>query len=352
MSSSARPRPVEFGPWRRPVRFARVSGFVNTRSVLIGVVATIVAAAAFVAAVSLGKYSVPFAETLQILRGVDTGFSATVVLEWRLPRAVAALGFGAALGISGAIFQSVTRNPLGSPDVIGLSAGAFTGVLCAMAWFETPLAVTVSALLGGLAAGLIVYVVAYRKGLSGARFVVVGIAVSAALTAINQMLLLRMSTATATTASIWAQGTLVEVRWESVTPVLCIILLLCCVVVPLAPALGQLELGDNAAASTGVRVERARLALLCLGILLTAVVTSITGPIAFVALVAPQLARLLSGAAGATLLGSAATGALLLSVSDVVSAHLFPASVPVGVVTAVIGGVYLLWLIIAKARQR
>ena len=343
--------PVRFGSWRRPVRLGTASLVLNTRVVLLVLVSLAAVFAAFLLAVSLGKFPVPAADVFSILGGADHGFASKVVLEWRLPRAVAAVTFGAGLGVSGAIFQSLTRNPLGSPDVIGLGAGAFTGALLAVTLTDARWAITVFALAGGAGSGALVYLLSFRRGLSGIRFVIVGIAVSSALTAVNSLLLLRMSTFTATTVSAWGQGTLTDAKWGEVAPVSCAVLALLIAAFALAPALRQLELGDDPAAASGARVEPARLWLLVIGVVLTATVTSITGPIAFVALVAPQLARLLTGGGGATLAGSAATGALLLSVSDVAAAHLFPVSVPVGVVTAVLGGGYLLGLLVREARR-
>lgn len=344
--------PVNFGQGRSVLRVRGYSALWNTRVVALVALATIGGIGAFLLAVSLGSYPISPGEVFAILSGADHGFPTQVVLEWRLPRAVAGLVFGAGLGVSGAIFQSITRNPLGSPDVIGLGAGAFTGALLAVQFTDSRLAVVVFALVGGLGAGLLVYLLSYRRGLSGIRFVIVGIAVASALTAVNSILLLRMNTFTATTVSVWGQGSLGELKWPAVTPVaLAVVLLLGCAGT-LAPALRQLELGDAAAHSTGVRVERSRLLLLLVGVLLTAVITSITGPIAFIALIAPQLARITSGSAGATLAGSAASGALLLSVADLAGAHLFRVSVPVGVVTAVLGGGYLIGLLIREARSR
>lgn len=368
--------PVRFGAWRRTVRIgARRGGagrggadrsevqysgahvcsqVLNLRTGLLVIVALVFGLAAFLVSVSFGKYSVPLPEVFAILAGEPHGFASKVVLEWRLPRAVSGLIFGAALGISGAIFQSITRNPLGSPDVIGLSAGAYTGALIAAWYFASAgsSAVALLSLAGGLGAAAIVYLLSYRRGISGIRFVVVGIAVSAALTAVNSIMLLRMSTRFATMVSIWAQGTLVDVRWGEVLPIAAGVLLLLGITPFLAPALRQLELGDSAAASTGVRIERARILLLGIGVLLIALVTSLTGPIAFVSLVAPQLARLLTGSPGVTLVGSAAVGALLLAGADAVAAHALPVSLPVGVLTGVLGGAYLLWLILREARAR
>ncbi len=342
---------VDFGSHRILLRTRRTSSIVNTRTATLVIVALLGGMVTFFLAVSLGKFPVPLGEVFSILGGGDHGFSNQVVLEWRLPRAVAGLVFGAGLGVSGAIFQSITRNPLGSPDVIGLGVGAYTGALIASLVFGGGVAVTVLALAGGVGSALIVYLLSYRRGLSGIRFVVVGIALSSALTAVNSILLLRMSTRFATTVSIWGQGSLVDVTWAEVWPAALCVLVLILLATGLGPSMRQLELGDSAAASTGVPIERARLALLAVGVLLTAIITGVTGPIAFIALVAPQLARLLTGNGGATLAGSAATGALLLSAADVAASHLLPVSVPVGVVTAVLGGAYLLALILREARR-
>lgn len=343
--------PVDFGPWRRTAGIGGSRVIVNTRVALLIVAALGGGLVAFLLAVALGEFPVSLGEVLAIIGGADHGFANTVVLEWRLPRAVAGLVFGAALGVSGAIFQSITRNPLGSPDVIGLGVGAYTGALVAILLFGGGTAVTPFALVGGLGTAFVVYLLSYRRGLSGIRFVVVGIAVSSALTAVNTILMLRLSTRFATMVSIWGQGTLVDVRWAEVAPVGIVVILLLSVAALLSPALHQLELGDGAASATGVRIERTRVALIAVGVLLTAIVTSIAGPVAFVALVAPQVARLLGGASGVTLAGSAATGALLFSASDVIGAHLLPVPVPVGVVTGVLGGFYLLWLILREARR-
>lgn len=342
---------VDFGPQRHIVRIGGASAVANTRALLLVLSALLVGTVAFLLAVTLGDYPVPVDQVFAILGGSDGGFASKVVLEWRLPRAAASLVFGAALGVSGAIFQSVTRNPLGSPDVIGLGVGAYTGALIAALMAGSQLTMTLFALAGGLATAAVVTLLAYRRGLSGGRFVIMGIAVSSALTAVNTILILRMNTRYATSVSIWGQGTLQDVTWIEVLTVGTGIALLLSAAAALAPSMRQLELGDDTAASSGVPMERARLGLLAVGTLLIALVTSITGPIAFVALVAPQLARLIARSPGATLLGSAASGAMLLSVSDVVAGHLFPLSVPVGVVTAVLGGVYLLGLILREARR-
>ncbi|RLP67914.1 iron-enterobactin ABC transporter permease [Mycetocola reblochoni] len=345
------PSLVDFGRARRVLRVGPTSTVVNTRTVVLVVVTLLGGAAAFKLSVSLGRYPVPLDQVADILGGGDHGFSNRVVLEWRLPRALAGIVYGAGLGVAGAIVQSVTRNPLGSPDVVGIGAGAYTGALLASMTLGGSWAVTAAALAGGIGTAVIVFALSSGSGLSGTRFIVVGIAVASALTAVNSILVLRMSTRAATTVSIWGQGTLVDVSAAELVPSAAAVLLLAVLAGVRGPAMRQLELGDGAAASTGVSVGRSRVLLLSIAVLLTAVITSVTGPIAFIALVAPQLARLLTGGGGTGLLGSAAAGALLLAASDVAAAHLFPMSLPVGVVTAVLGGGYLLALVLREARR-
>jgi iron complex transport system permease protein len=344
---------VDFGAARTPIRLGgRVSGVVNTRAVLLILVSGIGCVLVTIAAIVLGDYPVPIGQLIPILSGTDFGFSTTVVLEWRLPRAVAAIATGAALGISGAIFQSVTRNALGSPDVIGFNAGAFTGAIISIGYLGGSQATTtLLALAGGGTAAFLVYTLAFRHGVSGTRFIVIGIAVSMALIAFNTLLVLRMEQQVATAAMTWGQGDLENIRWHQVVPMCLIMALVMTCAGTFSGRMRQLELGDDAAHATGVRIEPVRLALIAVGVTLTAVVTSVCGPIAFIALAAPHLARLLAGSAGTSLTSAAAVGALLLSTCDLAAQHLLPIDLPVGVVTVVIGGAYLLWLITWKLKR-
>lgn len=279
-------------------------------------------------------------------------FEETVVRQWRLPRTLAALIFGAALAVSGAIFQSLTRNPLGSPDVIGFAAGSYTGALVAMAVLGTGV-VTASAgaLVGGIGTAVVVYLLAYSGGMQGFRLIIVGIAMTAVMHALNLFMLLRAQEDVAMAASIWGVGTLSTVAWSSLVPA-SIALLLCLPGFTLTPHLRQLEMGDDAAAAHGVRVERVRISLLLIGVALVAIVTASTGPIAFVALSAPQVARRLARSAGIPLGASALVGAFLLLGADMLAQHAISVDVPVGVVTVVLGGVYLLSLLVHEARRR
>lgn len=282
----------------------------------------------------------------------DDGFTSTVVREWRAPRVLGAMVLGAALAVSGAIFQSLTRNPLGSPDVIGFSTGAYTGVLFATTVVGGSFVSTsVGALAGGLATALLVYLLASRGGgMQGYRLIIVGIGVTAMLHALNLFLLMRVQAEVAMAASIWGAGTISLLGWSTLLPAMLALLVLVPGVAALVGPLRQLELGDDAASAHGVAVERSRVALMVVAVALVAVVTAAAGPIAFVALAAPQIAHRLLGSAGIPVLGSALCGAFLLLGADVAAQNLLGTNVPVGIVTVVGGGLYLLVLLVVRMR--
>lgn len=288
-----------------------------------------------------------------IAAGPDGGYPSTVVLLWRAPRVVGAICFGAALGIAGALFQTLTRNPLGSPDIIGFTTGAYTGAIISVTVVGTAFMSTATgALLGGFATAVVVYLLAYRGGLSGFRLIIVGIGITAMLSAFNTWLLLRAQTEVAMAASIWGAGSINLVSWSAAAPVLITLAVLAPVVMLTAPSLRQLELGDDAARAHGVAVEPVRLLVLAVGVALTATVTAAAGPIAFIALVAPQVAHRLTRSAGLPLLGSALVGGMLLLLADLAAQFVVPMPVPVGAVTVVVGGLYLIALLVVEARRR
>lgn len=305
-----------------------------------------------VIALGLGDYPLSVPEVVRALVS-DQGFASTIVTEWRLPRVLVGLAFGAALAVSGALFQSLTRNPLGSPDVIGFSTGSYTGVLIVSTVLGTgTLGVSAGALIAGLATALVVYLLAYRDGVQGFRLIVVGIGVTGMLHGVNVWLLLRAKTEVAMAASIWGAGSISLTGWSQAVPAFLVLAVLTPLVCLVSRPLRQLELGDDAAGAHGVRVELARLAVVVLGVALIATVTATAGPIAFVALSAPQIARRLTGSPGLPLTASALTGGLLLLGADQIAQHVLPTAMPVGVVTVVLGGIYLLALIVQEARRR
>lgn len=293
-------------------------------------------------------------QVLQALTGSAPRNVALVVTEWRLPRVVMALVVGAALGVSGAIFQSLLRNPLGSPDVMGLNVGAWSGVLLSMVLFgQHPTATTFVAMAGGVVTSLAIWALAWRNGIDTFRLIIIGIGLRAMLMAFNTWLLLKASLETALSAGLWYAGSLNGLTWAKTLPATPLIALMLAAAALLARRMRLLEMGDDTACALGVSVERSRLLLMLVAVLLTAASTAIAGPISFIALVAPHIARRLSGTARWGLTQAALCGALLLSLADLCAQRLFmPYQLPVGVVTVSIGGLYLIGLLIQESRKR
>lgn len=304
-------------------------------------------------ALTLGETDMPVSQVWAAITGSADDGTQRIVMEWRLPSIVIALLGGAALGISGAIFQSMTRNPLGSPDIIGFNTGAYTGALVVSLLFTSAaVSVTVGALIGGLLTAVVVYALAFKGGLLGFRLIVVGIAISAMLNALNAWILVESNASSAVSAAIWGQGSLNGVRWGDVMPVLWSLVILVPLSLLLVGRLDLLELGDDFGRLLGLGPERTRLAMLVIGVGLISIITAVVGPITFVALAAPQIARRLVDASGPQLIPSALVAGLLLLVSDIIAQRLIaPSQLPVGVVTACLGGVYLMW-IMSRQRKR
>lgn len=301
--------------------------------------------------ITVGGGTLPLRDVLATLVGHGDSSSTFVIQELREPRALTGLFVGVAFGISGAIVQGLTRNPLGSPDVLGLSAGASVGaVLVLLATDGTTIGVTSGALAGGLLAAVAVYALAWRQGMHGDRLVLVGIALGYALAAVTSFLISRVGNMEALSATAWLAGSLNGRGWEHVRPVGLALLVLLPLVWILSRPLRALELAEETSATLGVSVERTRFALFVVATLLAAVATASAGPVAFIALMAPQAARRVTGAPGAGLVAAGLMGAVILLLADVASQVLLPdTDLPVGIVTGVIGGVYLASLI---ARRR
>ncbi|GAA2560250.1 iron-enterobactin ABC transporter permease [Winogradskya consettensis] len=344
---------VDFGRRVLVLRGPGVSARLSLKPLLVTVVLMLLALAVGVLALGTGEFTLSPAQVIEALAGDGTRAARLVVVEWRLPRVLLALMIGAALGLSGAIFQALTRNPLGSPDIIGFNTGAYTGVLVATVFVGNGYYLLAGgALAGGLATAVVVYLLAFKRGVQGFRLIIVGIAIGAMLASANQWFIIRMNVQAAYSAALWEQGSLNGLGWAQVTPAAVILAVLAGVLLAYGPRLALLEMGEDAAAALGVRVERVRLVYLIVGVALIAVATATAGPISFVALAAPQLAQRLTRTPGIALVPSAAMGAFLLMLSDWLAQRAFaPTQLPVGVVTVSVGGVYFVWLLVRQARR-
>ncbi|MFF9239614.1 FecCD family ABC transporter permease [Streptomyces sp. NPDC014801] len=325
---------------------------VDVRALVVVALLLVAALAASVVLIGTGDFPIPAGDVVRTLLGEGNPGQEFIVRELRLPRVLVGLLVGAALGLGGALFQAVSRNPLGSPDVLGLGQGSTAGALVVIVLISGNTAqVTLGALAGGLLTGLAIYLLAWKQGVHGYRLVLVGIGVSAVATAVNGYLITKADLVDAARAIVWMTGSLNGRGWEQVWPLLAV----CAVLVPLvlvnARGLRMMEMGDDMAGALGVRVERVRMLLMVAAVLLTATATAAAGPVGFVALTAPQLARRLTRSPGPNLVPSLCMGATLLVAADLASQRLFGADqLPVGVVTGVLGGVYLLWLLVTERR--
>ncbi|MDX3354045.1 iron chelate uptake ABC transporter family permease subunit [Streptomyces sp. ME01-24h] len=339
---------------RRPFRLTvpPVSGVIRPRLL---VLCDALAAAVFLLfcrGVALGDYPIGFTDVVRALTGSGDPGTVLVVRELRLPRVLVGLLVGIAFGVSGALYQTMTRNPLASPDMIGLTAGAGTAVVAGivLGW-DGGLGTQGLGLLGALLTALLVYALAWKGGATGYRIILVGIGVSWMCTSATDYLVARGERIEAQAALGWLVGNLNGRTWEQVAH----LAVATGVLVPLALGLGRrlrtLQLGDDVAAGLGTSVQPVRLALLLVGVGLIAFGTAAAGPVAFVALAAPQIAQRMAGTAWPPLTASGLTGALVVLGSDLIAREAIPGTeLPVGIVTGAIGAPVLLWLLIRANR--
>lgn len=239
---------MDFGRRTLVIRRAWMGLRVDLRSVAVCLTLALIAIAIGLLALATGSYQLSLDQVLSALTGGASGIERDIVVEWRLPRVVAALAFGAALGVSGAMFQSLTRNPLASPDVIGFATGSYTGALVVILLIGGSYAsIAVGALVGGIATAVLVYVFAYRRGVQGFRLIIVGIAVSAVLGSVNTWMMLKAELEVAMAAAAWGAGSLNAVTWEQVLIGGTVIVVLLAGAGLVSRPMRQLELGDDAA---------------------------------------------------------------------------------------------------------
>jgi iron complex transport system permease protein len=331
-----------------------VSLRVRRRPVVVGFVLVAVTLALAVYAIGTGEFDIPPGTVVSALLGGADGGSEFIVRELRLPRVLCAVFVGVALGVSGAIFQSLTRNPLGSPDIVGFPQGASVGALVVITIVAgSGFAVTVGAIVGGAVTALAVYLLSFKRGgTSGYRLVLIGIAISFLLISVIDFLLARARIEEAQEATRWLLGSLNGRNWDDAVPLGLSLLVFLPLAIPAGRALRALELGDDSAYALGLRVERSRLALVGLAVGLVSVTTVAVGPIGFIALTAPQVARRITRTAGLPLVCSALMGAVLVLAADIAAQRLVPdRELPVGVMSGLFGGLYLAWLLTMEWRK-
>ncbi|MET0885838.1 MAG: iron chelate uptake ABC transporter family permease subunit [Mycetocola sp.] len=343
VATAGRPHPptLRIGGW--------LSLPVRARSLVVGGSLLVVVLVVAVLTLTLGELGVALGNIVPTVQGAGTRRDEIVLLAFRGPRLVVGLAAGAALAVSGALFQTVTRNPLGSPDIIGITSGASAGAAAFGLLWPGILPLPAGALVGAFVAMALVFVGTGSGFSSPARMLLVGIGVSAMSLAFVQWVLVRAGREQATVLASYLNGSLAARDWDHVATIVTAVVVLVPCALLLSRRLQLIEMGDEQADALGARSATTRTLTILVAIGLATAAVSVAGPIAFIALVAPQIARRVTRSAGPNILASALMGAFLLSLADLVTQQLpIDVTLPVGVVTALLGGIYLGFLLIAQ----
>jgi iron complex transport system permease protein len=318
----------------------------NYRVLLFALLALLATVAIALWAMTLGSADISVRDVASAMFGNGTEDENYVVRSLRAPRVLSAILIGASLSISGAIFQGLVRNPLVSPDVIGIDAGASA---VAVAWIVSSFSnslLPLAAFGGAMGAAALIYVLSWKGGISPDRLILVGIGIGAALAAITTFVIVKFPTQLARPAQVWTLGSIYGSTWEDVRWLAITLLAGGSLAIALMWPLRALQLGDEISRGLGMPLERTRLSLIAIGCALAAVSVAIAGPIGFVALMVPHVGRMLAGPlSGSVLVFIATIGALFLLSADVIAQHFLPATLPVGVITAAVGAPYFLFLL-------
>lgn len=328
-------------------RQLRKRRFVRTTSILIGI--TIVLC---VAMLMLGNTIYPVKDVLSVLLGNDVKGATFAVGTIRLPRMLAGLFTGFAFGVGGYVFQTMLRNPLANPNVIGVTAGSSAAaVFCIIVLHASNTVVSIASVVGGLATTLCIYFLAKGASFSIGRLILIGIGIQAMLNAFISYLMLIGKTHDLPTALRWLSGSLNGAKMETLYPLMIAVVIFTPLLMIFSKRLEMLELGEEMASSLGVDTNKTRLVLIICAVLLIALATAVTGPIAFVAFLAGPIAKRLVGSNFSALIPAGLIGVILVLAADLIGQFAFTARYPVGVVTGIIGAPYLIYLLIRINRK-
>lgn len=323
----------------------------GTRRRLVVATLAVLAVAGFAVTLMVGQTFYPPGDVVRVVLGEQVPGASFTVGRLRLPRAVLAISAGCAFGLGGVTFQTMLRNPLASPDIIGISAGASAAAAVAIVTLSLGgTQVSVFAIVSALAVSLLMYTLAFRDGVVGTRLILIGIGIAAMLHSVISYVLSRAAAWEHQEAMRWLTGSLNGASWEQTLPALIAVAVLTPVLLTLARDLSALQLGDDTASALGVRVERTRIAVIVAAVGLIAFATAAAGPIAFVAFLSGPIAARLVGTGGSLLVPAGLVGALLVLVADFAGQFAFGTRYPVGVITGVLGAPYLVYLIVRTHR--
>lgn len=301
---------------------------------------------------SLGSVKVEPVAVLQALLGNADMMASFVVLELRLPRLAAASATGAAFALAGILMQTLARNRLATPGIIGIDNGATAFAVASIVGIGVSIAPPAMALAGATTAAVLTFGLAAGSGTQGYRFIVAGIGVGAVFGAVTQLMLARVAIDTANAAYPWTVGSL-NARPSGALQLLMLGLALGLVTaLALARSLTLLRFKDATASGLGVNVKRRRLEVLLLSVALTGLAVAVAGPVGMVGLIGPEIARSLSSSRSVPVLAATLAGALVMVLADLAGRTLLaPIEIPVGIVTAVVGGPWLIWILMRPQRS-
>jgi iron complex transport system permease protein len=296
-----------------------------------------------------GQRFIPPLTVLQVLLGEDVPGASFIITELRLPRTLVAILAGCCFGLGGAAFQAMLRNPLASPDIIGISAGASTAAVFAIVMLSlSGTLVSLLAIAASLGVALLIYTLSWRKGVAGARLILVGIGLGAMLQSITAYLLTQAPSWSLQEALRWMTGSLNSITLSQLPPLAVALGLLGSLLLMMSRHLDVMRMGDDMASGLGVRLSLTRFIIILSAVGLVACATAVVGPVAFVAFVSGPIATRLFRRRGSMLIPAALIGALLMLVADFIGQFLLPARYPVGVVTGVLGAPVLLLLLMRE----
>ncbi|SFE82285.1 FecCD family ABC transporter permease [Alteribacillus iranensis] len=329
---------------------------VKSKTVLmIGLLALLVVLAC-IAGPSLGNKLLSPWEVVKTIIGHSTGGNEFIIMTSRLPRTLASLLVGAALGVAGLILQGIVRNPLAAPDVIGVTGGASVAAVAFLTFLAGSVSMEwmpVAAIAGALIISVFIYMLSWSNGITPMRLILIGIGMAAVMSALTTFMIVLSSSVTASQAYLWLTGSVYGASWEDVMMMALLVFLLIPLAFIFSRSLNAQQLGDEVAVGMGVQVQRDRFILLAICVILTGSAVAAVGAIGFVGLIAPHIARtLVSQTYGSLVIASSLTGALLLFTADLTARTIFyPVDIPAGVFTAGVGAPFFLYLLLKNRNQ-
>ncbi len=322
------------------------------RFILVTWLLAIIAFALCCTMLMLGNTIYPVGDVISVLLGEQVKGASFAVGTIRFPRMVAGVFAGFAFGIAGHVFQTMLRNPLANPNVIGITAGSSAAaVFCIIVLHASSTFVSIASIIGGLATVIVIFLLSKGTSFSIGRLILIGIGIQAMLNAVISYLLLIGQHHDVPTAMRWLSGSLNGAKMDNLYPLIITVLILAPIIILLGKRLDMLELGEQTATSLGVNTDRTRVVLIISSVLIIALATATTGPIAFVAFLSGPIAKRLVGIGFSSVMPAGLVGIILVLASDLIGQFAFVARYPVGVITGILGAPYLIMLLIRMNRK-